>query len=77
MVSLLMTGCISSDNTSHVDTHLTGKSNKSKATAPFGITIHHDNGINNFAEVFKEVEELFIIDCCCGQLGVHVCYCVY
>jgi len=44
-------------------THLTGKSDKSKATAPLGIPINHDHGINDFAKLFEEAEELFIIDC--------------
>ena len=46
-----------------VSTHLTGKSDKSKATAPLGSTIHHDNGINDFAKLLKEAEELIISDC--------------
>jgi len=41
---------------------LAGKSNKSKATAPLGIPINHDHGINDFAKLFEETEELFIID---------------
>mmetsp|Transcript_10215 Transcript_10215/g.16836 ORF Transcript_10215/g.16836 Transcript_10215/m.16836 type:complete len:274 (-) Transcript_10215:677-1498(-) len=41
---------------------LIGKSNKSKATAPLCMTIHHNNGINYFSKFFKEAEELFIID---------------
>mmetsp|Transcript_13324 Transcript_13324/g.20575 ORF Transcript_13324/g.20575 Transcript_13324/m.20575 type:complete len:280 (-) Transcript_13324:457-1296(-) len=41
---------------------LIGKSNKAEATAPLCITIHHDNGINDFPKFLKELKELFIID---------------
>lgn len=58
-------------STSNICTYLIGKCNKAKSTAPLCITIHHDNGINDFAKFLKELEELFVIDCY-SQLIVHM-----